>query len=173
MRAQAFVPAHRITHGRVKRDYAADVAFRLTRFAMPYSLACGLLVGLRPLPGARALLSVVFLCVNVGLWGLLPVKKRHNLWYGNPLRAARHATRLVFSGSVASLISVLAAWAGQAAYSLFLPKSAGMNAFLAWSAIFLGLGLFGLQMMRAVRGIFFQYAGAIIYVLLFLSLFAF
>lgn len=173
LRTQSLVCAHRITHAVLKRDYAADVVFRLTRFAMPYSLACGLLVGLWPKADTRMLLRVAFLCLNGGIWGLLPIKRRHNLWPEAPLRAARHATRIVWSGSLASLMGVLAVAAGHAACSLFIPESAMMNAFLAWSAVFLGLGVFGIKMIRAVRGVQFQYAGAIIYALLFLSLFAF
>ena len=168
------LPVHRIPHGAIKRDYAAEVAFRLARFAMPYSLACGIVAILWAQPNTRALLRWVFLCLLLGTWGLLPIKKPwHSLWYTNPLCAARHATRLVFSGAVASLSGVLAVWAGRVAYSLFMPESAAMNAFLAWSAVFLGLGLYGLEMIRAVRGQRYQYAGAIIYVLLFLGLFAF
>ena len=143
-------------------------------FSMPYSLLCGLITGLMPPLSATALAKIAFVFSSLGTALMLPLKKRqHGLWPHYPLRAAHHATRIVFSGSLAALSSVLAVWAGRAAYSLFVPVSRGMDALMVWSAIFLGQGLYGLFITRAVRGIFYQYAGTAISIFLFLLLFAF
>lgn len=172
--AQQLVKMHKIPYRPpAKRDYPAQVAFGLMVAAMPFSLLCGLFVGLMPLNPIPALLREVFLFSVLGTWPFLLFKRRpHSLWPHSPLHAARHATRILFCGAMASLSSVLVAWAGRAAYTLFAPASPVMDALVAWSAVFFGQGLCGLLLMRTTRHRLYQYAGAAIYTLLFLGLFA-
>lgn len=167
----AHTMAHRVLF---KTDYAVKQARWAARSALPLCAACVLALAVFRPDTTRALLKWVFAFSLLGVWSAAFIKRpAHGLWISTPLRAARHATRLVWGGALGAFTSVLVMWAGLTAYRAILGKaSAPLDALMACGALLAGQALFGLQMLRTVRGRFFQYAGALINVLIFLGLFA-
>lgn len=156
----------------VKRDYAAALVRFLAWVSLPLATLCGALILAFSPHDMRTLSRWVFGFSSLGvLLSMLVKKPNHTLWAFAPLRTARHATRIVWSGFLSCLASVSALLIGVALYrSLFIRTLTPLDALMAWGAILLGQAVFGFQMLHGVRGkrhLFFAATG---YVLLFLGL---